>query len=338
MFTIGVDPHKGSHVAAVLDHREELLCEVRVRADRSQRDRLLAFAAPYAPRVWAVEGARGLGALLTQQLVAAGEHVVDVPAKLSARVRVLDNERSDKNDSHDARSAAIVALRNRKLCAVALEDHVAVLRMLAKRHHELTGLRTQAICRLHAVLATMIEGGLPRNLSADRAALELRRLRPAEPVGHARRHVAVEHLADVRRLDRMLIELRPRIVVAVARSETTVTDVYGIGAVMAAYVLGYTGDIQRFPTKDHYARYNATAPVSASSGPNPHYRLNLKGNRQINHAIHIAAVTQLAHDTPGRAYYDRKRAEGKTDKDAMRALKRRISDAVYQRLVADARR
>lgn len=338
MFTIGVDPHKGSHVAAVLDHREELLCEVRVRADRSQRDRLLAFAAPYAPRVWAVEGARGLGALLTQQLVAAGEHVVDVPAKLSARVRVLDNERSDKDDSHDACSAAIVALRNRKLCAVALEDHVAVLRMLAKRHHELTGLRTQAICRLRAVLATMIEGGLPRNLSADRAALELRRLRPAEPVGHARRHVAVEHLADVRRLDRMLIELRPRIVAAVARSETTVTDVYGIGAVMAAYVLGYTGDFQRFPTKDHYARYNATAPVSASSGPNPHYRLNLKGNRQINHAIHIAAVTQLAHDTPGRAYYDRKRAEAKTDKDAMRALKRRISDAVYQRLVADARR
>jgi transposase len=118
MFTIGVDPHKGSHVAAVLDHREELLCEVRVRADRSQRDRLLAFAQPYAPRVWAVEGARGLGALLAQQLVAAGEHVVDVPAKLSARVRVLDNECSDKNDTHDARSAAIVALRNRKLCTV----------------------------------------------------------------------------------------------------------------------------------------------------------------------------------------------------------------------------
>jgi transposase len=153
---------------------------------------------------------------------------LDVPAKLSARVRVLDNERSDKNDSHDARSAAIVALRNRKLCAVALEDHAAVLRMLAKRHHELTGLRTQAICRLHAVLATMIEGGLPRKLSADRAALELRRLRPTDAVGHARRQVAVEHLADVRRLDRMLVELRPRIVGAVALSETTVTDVYGI--------------------------------------------------------------------------------------------------------------
>ena len=96
VFFIGVDPHKASHTAAVLDVHEQLVGEVRVRADRSQRDRLLAFAAPYAPRVWAVEGARGLGALLAQQLVAAGEHVVDVPAKLSARVRVLDNERSDK--------------------------------------------------------------------------------------------------------------------------------------------------------------------------------------------------------------------------------------------------
>ena len=104
----------------------------------------------------------------------------------------------------------------------------------------------------------------------------------------------------------MLFELRARIVAAVALSETTVTDVYGIGVIMAAYVLGYTGDIHRFASKDHYARYNATAPGSASSGPSPHHRLNLKGNRQINHAIHIAAVTQLAHATPGRAYYDRK--------------------------------
>jgi len=325
------------NVAAVLDHREELLCEVRVRADRSQRDRLLPFAQPYALRVWAVEGARGLGALLAQQLVAAGERVVDVRAKLSARVRILDNECSDKNDTHDARSAAIVALRNRKLRAVALEDHAAVLRMHAKRHHELTGLRTQAICRLHAVLATIVAGGLPRNLFADRAALELRRLRPTDAVGQARRQVAIEHLADVRRFDRMLVELRPKIVAAVAVSETTVTDVSGIGVIMAAYLLGYTGDVRRFASKDRFARYNATAPVSASSRPSPHHRLNLKGNRQINYAMHIAAVTQLAHDSPGRAYCDRKRAEGKRDKDAMRALKRRFSDAVYRRLVADAR-
>jgi transposase len=150
VFTIGIDPHKGSHVAAVLDERVRLLDELRVRADRNQRDRLVKFAGPYLPHVWAVEGARGLGALVAQQLVAAGETVLDVPAKLSARVRVLDSECANKTDTHDARSAAIVGIRNRRLVAVGLETHAAVLRMLAKRHHDLSARRTQSICRLHA--------------------------------------------------------------------------------------------------------------------------------------------------------------------------------------------
>jgi transposase len=198
MFTIGIDPHKGSHLAAVLDEREQFCGELRVRADRHQRDRLLKFAAAYVPRVWAVEGARGLGALLAQQLVAAGETVLDVPAKLSARVRVLDNQCSDKNDTHDARSAAIVGIRNRRLVAVAPEDHAAVLRMLAKRHHDLVGRRTQSICRLHALLVAMSAGGLPRLLSADRAARELRKIRPQDAVGIARRQGCYELLGEVR--------------------------------------------------------------------------------------------------------------------------------------------
>ena len=111
-----------------------------------------------------------IGALLAQQLVGAGETVLDVPAALSARARLLDSGRKDKTDAHDARSAAIVALRNRNLRAVALEDHRQVLRLLARRHHQLTAARTRAICRLHAVLCEMIEGGLSKNLSAKRAA------------------------------------------------------------------------------------------------------------------------------------------------------------------------
>ena len=121
---------------------------------------------------------------MAQQLVAAGEHVVDVPAKLSARVRVLDTECSDKTDSHDARSAAIVALRHSRLRIVQVEDHTAVLRLLAKRHHELVAQRTRAICRLHAVLSEMIEGGLSKNLSAKRASVELRKVRPNTRSGH----------------------------------------------------------------------------------------------------------------------------------------------------------
>ena len=119
-------------------------------------------------------------------------------------------------------------------------------------------------------------------------------------------------------------------------ADTTVTNVYGVGPIVAAYLIGYTGDVTRFATKARYARYNATAPVEASSGPKPRYRLNLKGNRQLNHALHMAAVTQISHDTAGRDYYQRKLAETQSKKEAMRALKRRISDAVYQRLRADA--
>ena len=106
---------------------------------------------------------------------------------------------------------------------------------------------------------------------------------------------------------------------------------------MAAIIVGRAGDVRRFPTAGHFARYNGTAPIEASSGPTKRHRLNPRGDRQLNHAIHMAAVTQVRNDTPGRAYYLRKQAEGKSRKEALRALKRRISDAVYQRLVADAR-
>jgi transposase len=337
VFVIGVDPHKGSHTAAVLDGDEQLVGEIRVRADRSQRDRLLVFASSFEPRVWAVESASGTGALLAQQLVAAGEAVVDVPPKLSARVRLLATERSDKTDAHDARSAAVVALRHRGL-RVGLEDHAVVLRLLAKRHHDLVAQRTRIVCRLHAVLCQLVEGGLSRDLTATRAAAALRRVRSANAVTAERRRMAVELLGELRRVDADLGALKPRTRAALAASATTVTEVFGVGPTMATYLVGYTGDVRRFATAAHFARYNGTAPIEASSGERIRHRLNPRGNRQLNHALHIAALTQVRNDTPGRAYYERKQAEGKSRKEALRALKRRISDAVYRQLLADATR
>ena len=336
MFIIGIDPHKGSHTAAVINRDEQVIAELSVRADRHQRERLLGWAAEFEPRLWAVEGATGVGALLAQQLVGVGETVVDVPPALSARARLLDAGRKDKTDVHDARSAAIVALRHRNLRPVVLEDHRQVLRLLARRHHQLVAGRTRAVCRLHAVLCEMVEGGLSRNLSANRAALELRKLRPTDAIGIERKQIAVEFLDDVRRHDRALVELHQRIIVAVKAADTTVTDVHGVGPIVACYLIGYSGDIRRFPSAGHYARYNATAPIEASSGPKVRHRLNPNGNRQLNHAIHIAALGQISHNTAGRAYYLAKQADGKSRKEAMRCLKRRISDAVYRQLVADA--
>jgi transposase len=243
---------------------------------------------------------------LAQQLVAAGETVLDVPPTLSARVRLLDSTRTDKTDSHDARAAAIVAMRHGRLRRVTPVVHPAVLRLLADRHHDLTGLRTQAICRLHALLCQLTPGGASGRLFspagwADPAWHRSARARRAE-----RKRIALDLLGDVRRFDSQLVALNERIAQAVLASGTTLTDVHGVGALGAAIILGHTPDITRFPDAGHFARYNATAPIAASSALKDRHRLNPRGNRQLNRAIHVAAVTQIAHDTDGRIYYRRK--------------------------------
>jgi hypothetical protein len=211
VFIIGIDPHKGSHTAAVLDRSECVIGELRVVADRRQRERLLEFAADFTPRTWAIESASGLGALLAQQLVAVGETVLDVPPTLSARVRLLDAGCTDKTDPHDARAAAIVAWRHDRLRQVAAVDHTAVLRLLADRHHNLTGLRTQAICRLHALLCGLTPGGAGRLLSASQASRMLRGVRPMGPVELERKRIAHELVGDVHRFDNQLIAINQRI-------------------------------------------------------------------------------------------------------------------------------
>ncbi|MCP4305139.1 MAG: IS110 family transposase [bacterium] len=338
--TIGIDPHKATHTAVAIDATETVLGELTVPADRYQINRLVDWACRLDGdgRLWAVEAAGGLGYLLSQQLVARGEPVVDVPAVLASRVRVLSSGHSDKNDPNDARSVAIAALRQPGLAVVKREDHIQVLRMLAKRHMELTSLRTQAVCRLHAVLVLLRPGGLPKRVSAKRASQLLRNLRNLNYVSEQRRRAARTHLADIRRLDRDIKANKALMRRAITVSETTVTEVYGVGPIVAAFLIGYTGDPARFASPDKYAAYNGTAPIEVSSGGKTRHRLSLRGNRTLNHAIHMAAVTQIRFDTPGRSYFDKKLAEGKTKKEALRALKRRVSDAVYRQLVADQQR
>ena len=335
--TIGIDPHKATHTAVALDESERVLSEVTVRATRSQLRMLLDWAdrVDGDGRIWAVEAAGGLGYLLSQQLVASGERVVDVPPVLASRVRVLGSGRSEKNDPNDALSVAVAALRQPKLAEVRREDHGQILRMLAKRHLELTGLRTQAVCRLHAVLTLLRPGGMSRRLSADKASRMLQGMSNLDVIGDHRKTMAKTHLADIRRIDRELKANKKQIRMAVAASGTTVTEIYGVGPIVAAFLVGYTRDITRFESAGHYASYNGTAPIEMSSAGSKKHRLSLRGNRKLNHAIHMAAVTQIRNDTPGRIYYDKKQNEGKSKKDALRALKWRVSDAVYRQLTAE---
>jgi transposase len=336
---IGVDPHKGSHTAVAISGSEEPLGTVRVRASASQVGRLVEWAAGWPERTWAVEGAGGTGHLLAQQLLAAGERVVDVQPKLSTRVRLLSSGTANKNDPNDARSVAVAALRSPVRHEVRADDHAVVLRVWSRRHRQLSRLRTQAACRLHAVLCEIAPGGVPQVITANRAAAILAAHAPHCPAAAARHDLAAEHLADLRRIDAQRRQARAKIAAAVRAAGTSLTEVFGVGPVVAATVIGDVGDISRFPDADRFASYNGTAPIEASSGRRKIYRLSMRGNRRLNHAIHMAAVTQLAHkNSQGHAYYQRKLAEGKTPAEARRALKRKISNAIYGRLQADARR
>jgi transposase len=336
---IGVDPHKGSHTAVAIDPAEEPLGRLRVRASASQAQRLVAWAAAWPERTWAVEGAGGLGHLLAQQLVAAGERVLDVQPKLGARVRLLATGASNKNDPNDALSVAVAALRSRARRQVSADDHAAVLRVWSRRHRDLGRAKNQVACRLHAVLCELVPGGVPEEITAAQAARILGSATPSGAAGQARGELAAEQLGDMRRLDAQIRESKKKLAVAVRSSGTTVTEIFGVGPVNAATVIGDAGDVARFASRDHFAAYNGTAPVEVSSGNRKIYRLSLRGNRRLNHAIHMAAITQIRYrHSGGRAYYDKKVTEGKTHKEALRCLKRRISDAIYARLQADARR
>jgi len=334
---IGIDPHKGSHTAVALDSHEAPLGEFRVRSAANQVDRLLGWAAPFAARTWAVEGAGGLGYLLAQQLVAAGECVVDVQPKLAARVRLLATGASNKNDPNDARSVAVAALRS-TVAEVRAEDHAAVMKVWAKRHRDLSRQHNRVACRLHSVLCELVPGGIAGEISPAQATRLLEELEPVGAVAAARHELAMELVADLIRLDTQRRDARRRIAAAVTASQTTLTELFGVGPIIAATVIGDVGDIARFPSRDHFAAYNGTAPIEVSSGGRRKvFRLSRRGNRRLNHVIHMAAVTQIRfRHTAGRAYYDRKIAEGHSGKEAIRALKRRISDAIYARLRHDA--
>jgi transposase len=217
--------------------------------------------------VWAVESAAGLGRLLAQQLVAAGERVIDVPPTLAARVRLLGSSKSSKNDPNDALSTAIAGLRHCGLRRVERDDHTVVLRLLADRHHDLSGLRTQAVCRLHVLFRELTAGGARLRISADQARQLLNSIEPLEAVDIERWRIAAEHLADVERLDCELDAVKQRIADAVTASGTTLTELHGVGPVIAAIIVGQVRDVRRFRTRAQFANYNGTAPIEASAPP-----------------------------------------------------------------------
>jgi transposase len=336
---IGVDPHKASvAVAAVNEAGGELIERAAFPQNRAGLRSLERWAKRFPERRWAVENAGGLGRHLVGRLAAAGESVVDVPPKLSARVRVLSTGNARKNDGLDALATALAASRNERLAAVDPEIGSEVLRLLSERREDLVAERTRALNRLHRLLWDLVPGGMAGTLSAPRAASILRGIRPQGGASaRLRRRLASEVLCDVRTLDRKIADLNGLIEAEVEASGTTLTEIFGIGSILAARIIGTVGDVARFPTKAHFASYAGTAPVEAASGEVVRHRLSLAGNRKLNYALHLVAVCQARSDVRGGTYYRKKIAEGKSRKEALRCLKRRVCDAVFRSLVADSR-
>jgi transposase len=207
---IGIDPHKRSHTAVAINGIDEILGQLRVTADRRQLPRLLAFAERWPDRVWAVENANGLGRLLSRQLLAAGETVVDVPAKLSARVRALSGA-GHKTDAHDAHSTAVAGRHGTGVKQMVVDDPLLdVLDLVLERRWQLIAVRQATLCRIHDHLACLLPGGANKHLTADKAAALLRRIRPSDPVGIRRRLIVRELVAELRAIDRKIAPARRR--------------------------------------------------------------------------------------------------------------------------------
>jgi transposase len=333
---IGMDPHKRSATIEVMTGDEAIIGSGRFGTGRDGYAAMKKYAKQWPNRVWAIEGCQGIGRHIANRLLADDEEVLDVPPKLSARARMFSTGQGRKTDATDAHSVAVVGTRMAGLRPVVNNRQLALLRILVDRRRSLGEDHTRMVSQLHQLLLELIPGGAKKNLSAAQAKALLANVRPRDAVGKARRRVAAELIGDLERVYKRSKEADKELKELVTSTGTTLMDLHGIGPSGAARLLVEVGDITRFPNRDHFASWNGTAPLDASSGDQVRHRLSRAGNRQINRVLHIMATVQLRNLTEGRAYFDRRKASGKTSMEAMRCLKRRLSDIVYRRMVDNA--
>jgi transposase len=331
-----MDPHKRSATIEVMSADELILGMGRFGTDREGYAEMRRYAAQWPDRVWAIEGCAGIGKHIAVRLLADGEEAVDVPPKLSARARVFATGQGRKTDATDAHSVALVGTRMTGLRPVVNDEQLAVLRLLVDRRRSLGEEHTRKTSQLHQLLLELIPGGAKQSLSAAQAKALLAKVRPRDIVGKTRRRVAAELVADLERIYARKKAANKELTELVKATGTTLLDLNGIGPTGAARLLVEVGDITRFPSKAHFASWNGTAPLDASSGDQIRHRLSRKGNRQINRVLHTMARVQLRNPSPGRDYYERKKADGKAPMEAMRCVKRRLSDIVFYTMLNDA--
>ncbi|MGC5258281.1 IS110 family transposase [Gordonia sp. DT218] len=337
MIVIGIDPHKSTHTAtAVNSANNRDLGSVRIRSSFDDYAQLITWSKAWPDRIWAVENASGLGHHLTQWLVSRGEAVVDVPSTATARVRQLSRGGRRKNDRIDAAAAACVAFSQGDFRPVAPEGQTGVLRVLDERRVDLVKQNGRLVNQLHALLRELFPGGIGRDFDTEDAAKQLKAFRPETQADAMRKNVALEIVGDLRRIQFQIDDLSTRVKTELAASGTKLMKIHGVGIDTAARILARTGDPTRFANEAAFASYTGTAPVEVASADKQRHRLSRYGDRTLNSAIHIVAVTQArTPSSDGYAYHQRKMSEGKTSREAMRCLKRQVAKRLWRTMRDD---
>jgi transposase len=299
MVFIGVDPHKLLATIEVVDDRETVLAMGRFGTDKTGYAPMRKHVAAYPQRTWAVEGSNGAGRPLAQRLLADGEHVVDVPAKLSARARLFDTGHNRKTDAHDAHAVAVVSVRTAGLRVLSYDVELEALRMVSGRPAELAQHRVQTINRLHRFLSELKPGTSKKDLTALQAKAILASVRPRDLAGKTRRRLAAELLAELFAVDKKIKASTKELTVMVQATGSNLMQLPGVGPVVAARILADVSEVARFADRNRFASWTGTAPLDASSGEQIRHRLSRAGNRKVNHMLHIAAASQIRLNTPG---------------------------------------
>jgi transposase len=333
MVVLGADLHKRSHTIVVIDGTGRRLAEKTIVATDAGHLELRRWAAQWPERTWGLEDCRHLSRRLDAELVRAGESVVRVSPRLMAGARRSGRE-PGRSDPIDALAVARAVLREPDLPVASLDGPDRAIRLLVDHREDLVGERTRHEQRLRWSLVELaVAEPAPRSLgrASVQASLALALAGRTEPVARFARDLLsrITGLStDIRALDHEIETL-------VRDLAPTLLALPGCGALTAAKIVGETAGMTRFRSKEAFARHNGSAPVPVWSGNIVRHRLNRGGNRQLNVALHRIAITQIRLAGPGKAYFEHRQASGDTRKEAIRALRRRLSDEVFRRLRAD---
>jgi transposase len=338
MIVIGADTHKGSHaLAAVDDGTGKVRGSRQIKAEEPGHLAAVRWARELdEERVWAIEDCRSCSRRLEQALLAAGERVVRVPPNRMGASRKGERE-PGKSDQIDALAVARAVVKDgvERFPGAYLNEQAMEIRLLVEHRNDLVAERTRTVNRLRWHLLELcpeLEASLKRKAlnqtrTLDRVERQLRKL----PTG-ARVRIAREQISDLRGLNRGIERLAAELAELVTAHRPRLLAEHGCGALTAAILIGHTAGNERFRSEAAFALQTGTAPIPCSSGKRTQHPLNRGGDRQLNHALHIIAVTRAQHDPATKQYLARKEAEGKTKKGALRSLKRHLARRFHQLL------